>query len=251
MKTCCFPVAYAVLRHAAADWRIPTRTIPNHELVFVLEGELEIRFEGKKAAAKPGTLLYFRPGRPHSLKAAGGPAYFCAVHFEAGEDALPLPDAESWTDFHSLLPMLEEVVRLWNRRGYLDGWAADLAFSRLLLELFRRRENDAIPSSRRKIAAAIAYIHEDPVRPVTIAALCALTGMKKSHLIRSFRLVTGQSPIQYALNLRLERARAILLNEPVTVKEAAYRCGFRDEFYFSRLFRSRYGLSPAQYRQNT
>ena len=196
MKTCCFPVAYAVLRHAAADWRIPTRTIPNHELVFVLEGELEIRFEGKKAAAKPGTLLYFRPGRPHSLKAAGGPAYFCAVHFEAGEDALPFPDAESWTDFHSLLPMLEEVVRLWNRRGYLDGWAADLAFSRLLLELFRRRENDAIPSSRRKIAAAIAYIHEDPVRPVTIAALCALTGMRISltNLTSSGRLpVTSTS----------------------------------------------------------
>ena len=74
MKTCCFPVAYAVLRHAAADGRITTRTIPNPELVFVLEGELEIRFEGKKAAAKPGPLLYFRPGRPHSLKAAVGPA---------------------------------------------------------------------------------------------------------------------------------------------------------------------------------
>ena len=251
MKEYFFPVSYAVLRHAADGWQIPTRVIPNHELVFVLDGCLEAQIEAQSISAQPGVLLYFQPGRPHSLKANRGPVFFCGIHFEAGEETLPFPAAKNWTDFHKFRPLLEEVVRLWNRKEYLDGWEADLTFSRLLLELFREMENGALPSSRRKIAAAVSYIHENPARPVSIAELCALTGMKKSYLIRNFRLVTGQSPIQYALNLRLEHARAILLNEPVTVKEAATRCGFRDEFYFSRLFRSRFGSPPAQYRKNS
>ncbi|MGI5893333.1 MAG: helix-turn-helix domain-containing protein [Candidatus Merdivicinus sp.] len=246
-----FPVDYAVLRHTQAGWQIPTRTIENHELVFILEGQMEICLEGKNFCADPGTLLYFHPHCPHSLKTSSEhPAVFCGIHFspENGQE-LPLSDVTKWGNFRKFSPILEEIVRLWNRKGYLDDWAADLAFSRLLLELFRETDNAAAPSSRRRIGNAIDYIHQNPDRPVTIAELCEVTGMKKSYLIHNFQLITGQSPIQYSLNLRLDHARAILLNESASIHETAARCGFRDEFYFSRMFRKKFGLPPSQFRQ--
>ncbi len=250
MTPCFYPVDYAVLRRTSPSWQIPTRTIKNHELVFFLEGRMEIMLDGQRFSARSGMLFYFQPGHPHSLQTDDeDPALFFGLHFSPPPgEVLPLEPVTRWPDFRKFIPLMEETVRLWNRKAYLDDWAVNLTFSQLLLELFRE-EGTAAPSVRQRIGKALDYIHAHPDRPVTVEELCQLTGMKKSYLIRSFQQVTGQPPIQYAIQLRLEHARAILLNEPVPVGEVARRCGFRDEFYFSRMFRKRYGLSPSQFRR--
>lgn len=244
------PVEYAVLRQTSSGWQIPTRTIWNHELVFVLEGALDITLAERRFRAMPGTLLYFRPEREHSLRTVDEtPGYFCGIHFDAGEASLPLEEVSHWDSFRKFQPALEEIVRLWNRKGYLDDWAVDLAFSGLLLEVFREVET-AAPSSRRQIGKAIDLIHQNPGRTFTVEELCRAAGMKKSYFIQNFQSITGQSPIQYSINLRLEHAKAILLNESIPVREVAFRCGFRDEFYFSRMFRRKFGVCPSKFRDH-
>ncbi|HZM02874.1 MAG TPA: AraC family transcriptional regulator [Candidatus Saccharimonadales bacterium] len=59
---------------------------------------------------------------------------------------------------------------------------------------------------------------------------------------------TGFSPYQYIVELRLARARDLLVQSSLKIKEIANLSGFADEHYFSRIFKARVGLTPHQWR---
>jgi AraC-like DNA-binding protein len=76
---------------------------------------------------------------------------------------------------------------------------------------------------------------------------------KKSHLSVSrfavlFRTVMGVSPADYVREVKLRRGQSLLLSTSLTVVEIAKQCGFKSEFHFSRLFKTRFGSSPTFYR---
>jgi transcriptional regulator GlxA family with amidase domain len=59
------------------------------------------------------------------------------------------------------------------------------------------------------------------------------------------------SPHQYLLELRIVRARSLLAETELPVKEIAAQTGFGDELYFSRLFRQKLNLTPSQWRDRS
>lgn len=65
---------------------------------------------------------------------------------------------------------------------------------------------------------------------------------------RMFTQHTGLSPHQYRLQLRIARARTLLADTQLSVKEVAFRCGFESEQYFSRLFKQKTSLTATQWR---
>jgi AraC-like DNA-binding protein len=68
-------------------------------------------------------------------------------------------------------------------------------------------------------------------------------------LRKKFKQETGLSPHQYFLLIKLNRAKALLLRQNITVKQIASELGFEDPYYFSRLFTKKEGLSPDSYRK--
>lgn len=64
-----------------------------------------------------------------------------------------------------------------------------------------------------------------------------------------FKQVTGESPNQYYLNLRLKKAMTLLDATHLSVNEIAYQTGFESVFYFSKLFKKKNGLSPSAWRE--
>jgi AraC-like DNA-binding protein len=74
-------------------------------------------------------------------------------------------------------------------------------------------------------------------------------GVSYSWFRKTFTAHTGLSPHQYLLELRLIHARSRLAETRLSVKEIALEVGFEDEYYFSRLFRQKLGLSPSQWRK--
>ncbi len=67
---------------------------------------------------------------------------------------------------------------------------------------------------------------------------------------RMFALHTGLSPHQYRMQLRIGRARTLLTETNMTVKEVAYNSGFGSDHYFCRLFKAKTGMSPEQWRRH-
>jgi AraC-like DNA-binding protein len=93
-----------------------------------------------------------------------------------------------------------------------------------------------------------SYLDEHLEEKVALADLCRLVLMSEAHIIRSFKKALGQTPYEYLLGRRLERAQYLLSNTFLTVKEIAARLQFADPFYFSNFFKRRTGLSPTAFR---
>ena len=74
--------------------------------------------------------------------------------------------------------------------------------------------------------------------------------MAPSTLLPVFRKVTGYSPIDYLLHVRLAKAAELLLKSELSIFEIASECGFTDSNYFSRQFRKYYNSSPRDYRKS-
>jgi AraC-like DNA-binding protein len=75
-------------------------------------------------------------------------------------------------------------------------------------------------------------------------------GVSYSWFRRMFAQHTGLSPHQYRLQIKLGRARTLLSETPLTVKEVAFRSGFESQHYFSRLFKRKAGVAPGRWRRS-
>jgi transcriptional regulator GlxA family with amidase domain len=62
---------------------------------------------------------------------------------------------------------------------------------------------------------------------------------------------TGLAPHQYLLEMRLVRARNLLVGTNLSIKGIAVQTGFEDEHYFSRLFRQKLNVTPSQWRSRS
>ncbi len=77
----------------------------------------------------------------------------------------------------------------------------------------------------------------------------AALGISCPHFRRIFRQYSGTAPKNYLIKCRLRNAVRMLLHSDDQIRVIAENCGIPDEFYFSRLFKKYYNLSPLTYRQ--
>ncbi len=89
---------------------------------------------------------------------------------------------------------------------------------------------------------------EDASNPVTVAGLAKGEGLSVRHFSRLFRHSTGSAVSDYAAGIRIERAKKLLGDERVLIKEIAYCCGFQSSSSFSSAFRRATSLTPQQFR---
>jgi AraC family transcriptional regulator len=75
-------------------------------------------------------------------------------------------------------------------------------------------------------------------------------GLSTAHFARMFRKSTGETPHQFVLRQRVERAKAMLRAPDVRVLDVAVACGFKTQQHFAKVFRDVCGVSPTEYRQN-
>lgn len=98
------------------------------------------------------------------------------------------------------------------------------------------------------IAKAKFIIQESFENNLDMVKLASELPMGYSRFRKTFKLMTGESPNQYHLNLRLERAKNLLLTTSLNITEIAHQTGFESVYYFSRLFKKKNGKSPLSYR---
>jgi len=75
-------------------------------------------------------------------------------------------------------------------------------------------------------------------------------GLSTAHFARMFRKSTGETPHQFVLRQRLERAKAMLLAPDARVLDVAVACGFKTQQHFAQVFRDVWGVSPTEYLQD-
>lgn len=80
--------------------------------------------------------------------------------------------------------------------------------------------------------------------PLPMAELAKLVGVSKRQIERLFNRYVGEVPTKYYLNLRLHRAKRLLLETSMTVTQISLACGFQSAPHFSKSYREHFGIPP-------
>jgi AraC family transcriptional regulator len=99
---------------------------------------------------------------------------------------------------------------------------------------------------RRIKELVIAKVEED----LSLDEMAQSVGLSTAHFARMFRKSTGETPHQFVLRQRIERAKAMLRAPDARVLDVAVACGFKTQQHFAQVFRDVCGISPTKYRQD-
>ena len=100
-----------------------------------------------------------------------------------------------------------------------------------------------------RVGNVIGALENDFSKDWTLDELLKIAHMSRSNLMRVFRKATGQTPIEYLVRLRIQRAMEMLRNTDQSITEIAMEVGFNDSNYFTRQFRRALGESPRDFRR--
>ena len=110
--------------------------------------------------------------------------------------------------------------------------------------------SNAVTGSKPGIAElTMQYIHENYTERISVKDICDAVGYSKSTVLSQFKRQFHTTVNAYVNNIRLERAKRMLEDGMLTVSEIALGCGFSDQSYFSKVFSSKYGITPTDYRK--
>jgi two-component system, response regulator YesN len=111
---------------------------------------------------------------------------------------------------------------------------------------------DRIGAGEEDLVKAIkVYLQENYRRPYSLERLAATFGCKTAYLLRLFNKITGSTPTQELIKLRVEKAKRLLVGHPnLEIKQVSSAVGYDDPLYFSRLFKRETGLAPTAFRES-
>lgn len=133
--------------------------------------------------------------------------------------------------------------------------SADSLFRGLLTEILHqmdRQEIDVISGlekyQRKAVTSVAMRMQEDPRSVASIHQLAAEVGYSTDHFTRTFKKIMGCSPKQFLVNARIEKAKHLLVESELSIKELADQLGYCNAYFFSRQFKSVTGRVPTEYR---
>jgi transcriptional regulator GlxA family with amidase domain len=97
------------------------------------------------------------------------------------------------------------------------------------------------------VSAVLEYMRAHLSEPLTVADLADLVSLSPSAFAHLFRDVTGRSPYQFLKEMRLDRARELLVDGNLTVARISKEVGYASVSHFISEFRGRFGVTPRAY----
>lgn len=260
-------------------WPNYTETEHSHnflELVFILEGQGMHCLEGQSFPVSAGDVFLLQGRQKHFFHDLRN---IELVNVLYDPDRLGLPESElrklpgycamfmlepkhrrhhhfssrlhlQRRDLVSALQILDKIDCAFTAHD--AGWeiTALTSLQELIIYLSKCYTNSDSPDATAllRVADVISLLEKEFMKPWTLDDLVNTANMSRGNLIRIFRNATGQTPIEYLIDIRLQRAINMLKNSELPITEIAYLVGFNDSNYFSRLFREKLNASPREYR---
>jgi len=226
-------------------------------LLMLFYDEVWVAAEGKPARQLRNTLMIWTPGirqyygdREHSYNHTWIHCDGRIIKSLLGSTGLPrnkpfvMPDPAVME--RCLLAVHQELMRHARPdativRNLLENWLRETAraISR------DQGEREAIPPA---FLAVRRFIESEYPEPIRLPDLARRANLSVPHFCAEFKRLFGTPAIDYLIRQRMHQAGYLLKDRNLRIKEVARRVGYEDLYYFSRLFRKHYGVSPRAFR---
>jgi len=250
------------------------------EITYVEEGDLEWFVEGVPEKVGPGSVFFTLPWQVHGSPNPAEPdntIYHVLFHLEedypqahkqfrfpesfgfkpaemktlsAALSASPKHCFRATPAMRWLMPAL--VNELQSTHELRDTHATSLL--RAVLVEFKRIvvgtavDADTHSGSEKKVVALLAELSTNYDQQWTLGQMAQRCGIQRTRLGTIFQKLTGGTPMEYLLRLRMERAKTLLRETGNKIIDVAFECGFGSSQYFANTFKHSTGMTPSKYR---
>jgi AraC-like DNA-binding protein len=232
--------------HPSPRWRIADHHHAFHELIVPVRGRMTLRCPDGRFAIGTGDILIYPAGMPHEEESDPADpieSFFLSLTGTAirGRSLLRRHD-------HS--GRMRQLIR-WL---YADQFAEDplarterAALFQALLARFFREDQGPEPELAQQIRSLVrGHLGER----LTLDRLAKEARLSRFYFVRTYRRLTGQSPMKDVRRLRLEYARDLIITTKLPLKEIAIKAGLGTPYALSRLFNRYFDMPPGAFRRS-
>ncbi|MDF2921293.1 MAG: hypothetical protein K0R57_207 [Paenibacillaceae bacterium] len=248
-------VERVIERKHTAEWAAKNiSNSNNYILVIALSGEAKYLVDDTEMQVAEDDVYLFPPHSSRSARSnPGNPWHFISISFQLqflNDSEQDLIDNLCYVIHNAPGHIKKNVVELcsvWTGRNTAYQVKCRTLLQEILYQLILLKES-AIhnPAHFQKIEAIRQYIQRNYSETFSIEELADKAGFSPSHFRKLFREIVGMTATQYAISIRINKAKDLLLSGEANVTEAALLAGFKDVFYFSTLFKKHTGSNPSQ-----
>jgi len=237
------------------------RILKEFQLNYITKGSGIYENESGKFSVRPGSLLLTRPGAWHRYRPLKGTGW---TENYVGFDG-PIPrNLFSIEGFFSNRP----VFQIGHREEFIDTYlkifemiqeekpgfqqVASSMVMKLLAYMvsLEKQKNFSGKRVEKIIRSACFELRENVGEAMDFKRYAENNHMGYSYFRKMFKQYTGIAPVQYHLNLKIQKAKELLIFTDQSIKEVAFNLGFQSIHYFSRIFKQKTGHSPSEIRNN-
>lgn len=219
--------------------------------VYILSGEAEYCFQGKRQIARAGNVLYLARNSQYSIRVTDNQYTFLFVDFNFSPSDVVFENEVYQSKSVSVLEnSFSKLYTLWSYGNISDKIYCKSILYQIYSELVKSSFSQYVSRSRREQMEQIAQyitrnLSDSNLNVEQLSHLCQISDV---HFRRIFSCIYHVSPVKFLRNARINRAKELLLLEQYTVAEVAEQCGFQNHYYFSKVFKEETNLTPSQFR---
>lgn len=247
-----FEIVDADKRQVTSEWDFHEFN-PFGKLYYIGSGEGKVSIRGESITLRPGQLYFLPPYMPLDLTCEESMFHYW-VHFtmdRPGEVAVmdlvgdrweqsPQEPAQCPRSFECII----EAFRAERPRLQMEAQG----HLRLLLSHFIPENVSIVNHELRDFLPTLKYIDDNLSADLSNVALANLHHWHPTYFANRFSKAMRISPRNYVIRRRIEAARKFLWSGQHSIAETAMEVGFRDTYYFAKVFRNLTGMPPGQYR---
>lgn len=253
-----FQLNEAELMIQAADSSSITRTTQDYTLLIFTGGNGQLNLDDQSVILSTDKCYLLSPGISYSTDNQELTLYYYLITFTAIYTT-KLPKRYSGEllsgrrelivhPFTKVIRLVEDLLMNRNNTDDVQQFKRQLKFQELLLLLFEHNyPSKHLPSPTESVEKTITFIQEHYTESITVKQLAELAGISIWQYTPIFQQLTGKKPLEYLTDLRINHSKRFLQESTEPLREIARLVGFSDEYYFSRRFRQKTGVTPGQY----
>lgn len=233
------------------------RTLLEYQIVYITSGRGVFQVDQRTYTVIPGAVMIVFPGLSHFYKPdyeTGWTEYwvgFRGPHVDTLRAQGLLSPKKPFFEVglqNGLLASYTQILEIVQDQQPLYQLRASSRVLTIISEILAHDRKALQPSHSEQLVDKAKFLMEENVYgEINLNRISALLGISSSHLNAVFKSYTAMTPYQYYISIKIRKAKELLQDGDLAVKEVAFRLGFVDQYYFSRLFKHKTGIAPSRW----